>query len=87
MYGCIHCIDHIYFIDQLFQVLFSSDSQYLFTAGDKHIRIFHNVPGIQMNIQDLKVTLKKNLSNTTAKERIEAQIQLAEKNLKKILSA
>lgn len=33
------------------RVLFSSDCQYLFTSGDKHIRIFHNVPGIKNNIQ------------------------------------
>ena len=33
------------------QVLFSPDCQYLFTSGDKHIRVFHNVPGIQNNIQ------------------------------------
>ena len=69
-----------------FQVLFSADSEYLFTAGDKHIRIFHNVPGIQSNIQELKLTLKKNLTNSTAKERIEQQIKLAEENLKNIVS-
>ena len=33
------------------RVLFSPDCQYLFTSGDKHIRIFHNVPGIKNNIQ------------------------------------
>jgi len=68
------------------KVLFSADSEYLFTAGDKHIRIFHNVPGIQSNIQELKLTLKKNLTNSTAKERIEQQIKLAEENLKNIVS-
>ena len=35
----------------LTKVLFSADGQYIFTAGDKHIRIFHNVPGIKINIQ------------------------------------
>ena len=68
------------------KVLFSADGQYLFTAGDKHIRIFHNVPGIEINIQELKETLKRNLSNSAAKERIEKQIVLAEESLKKILS-
>jgi len=68
------------------KVLFSADGQYLFTAGDKHIRIFHNVPGIEINIQELKETLKRNLSNSAAKERIEKQIALAEETLKKILS-
>ena len=80
---CFHCISSQMFF---FQVLFSADSEYLFTAGDKHIRIFHNVPGIQSNIQELKLTLKKNLTNSTAKERIEQQIKLAEENLKNIVS-
>jgi len=67
------------------KVLFSSDGQYLFTAGDKHIRIFLNVPGIKNNIHELKEMLKRNLSNSAAKERIEGQIALAEQNLKNIL--
>ena len=70
----------------LFQVLFSADCQYLFTAGDKHIRIFHNVPGIQNTLLELKETLKRNLSNSAAKERIEIQIKAAEENLKQINS-
>ena len=69
------------------QVLFSADGQHLFTAGDKHIRIFHNVPGIEINIQELKEVLKRNMSNSAAKERIEKQIKLAEENLKNILAS
>jgi len=69
------------------KVLFSSDGQYLFTAGDKHIRIFLNVPGIKNNILELKEMLKRNISNSAAKERIEGQIALAEQNLKNILPA
>jgi len=69
----------------LTKVLYSADGQYLFTAGDKHIRIFHNVPGIQINIQELREVLKKNISNSAAKERIQKQIELAEENLKNIL--
>ena len=37
--------------------------------------------------QELKEVLKKNLSNSAAKERIEKQIQLAEENLKNILAS
>jgi len=69
------------------KVLFSSDGQYLFTAGDKHIRIFLNVPGIKNNIIELKEMLKRNMSNSAATERIEGQIALAEQNLKNILPA
>ena len=71
----------------LTKVLYSADGQYLFTSGDKHIRIFHNVPGIQINIQELREVLKKNISNSAAKERIQKQIELAEENLKNILTS
>ena len=71
-------------------MIFDSSSAFLITAGDKHVRfekyslevdnqehcrVFHNVPGKQMQIEDLKVQLKRNLSNSTAKARIEGLIR------------
>ena len=38
-------------------------------------RVFHNVPGKLMQIEDLKIQLKKNMSNSTAKTRIEGLIR------------
>ena len=32
-------------------MLFDPTSRYLLTAGDKHIRILHNVPGCKVNIE------------------------------------
>ena len=37
--------------------------------------MFHNVPGKLMQIEDLKAQLKRNLSNSTAKARIEGLIR------------
>merc|ERR1712241_1521031 len=51
------------------------------TTGDKHVRVFHNVPGKLMQIEDLKIQLKKNMSNSTAKARIEGLIRDAEEEL------
>merc|ERR1712142_106395 len=66
------------------QLAFSSDSQLVVTSGDKHVRVLHNVPGTRIKIQELKAALKKNLSNSAAKERIEKQIKSAETALKEI---
>jgi len=63
------------------QVLFSADGQLLLTAGDKHVRVLHNVPGININIQELRAALRRNATNSAAKERIEQQIRAAELRL------
>jgi len=60
------------------QTIFSSDSQLVLSAGDKHVKILHNVPGIRIKIQELAAALQKNLSNSAAKDRIEKQIKDAE---------
>ena len=33
------------------QVIFSSGSDLVFTSGDRHVRVFHNVPGMRIQIQ------------------------------------
>jgi WD40 repeat protein len=33
------------------QVIFSSASDLVFTCGDRHVRVFHNVPGMRSQIQ------------------------------------
>ena len=33
------------------QVLFSAASDLVFTSGDRHVRVFHNVPGLRISIQ------------------------------------
>merc|ERR1712008_483851 len=60
------------------QTIFSADSQLVLTAGDKHVKILRNVPGIRIKIQELAAALQKNQSNSAAKDRIEKQIKAAE---------
>merc|ERR1712210_75923 len=51
-------------------MIFDSSSAFLITAGDKHVRVFHNVPGKLMQIEDLKAQLKRNLSNSTPRQEL-----------------
>lgn len=68
-------------------LIFDSSSTLLLTAGDKHVRVFHNVPGKIIQIKELQEQLKRNLSNSTAKERIEGLIKDAEKDLAAIVGS
>lgn len=68
-------------------LVFDSSSSFLLTAGDRHIRVFHNVPGKIIQIEDLKAQLKRNLTNSTAKDRIEKLIMDAEKDLAAIVGS
>jgi len=71
--------------DPVTSISFDNESKYVLTAGDKHVRVFHNVPGHRIAVQDLQATLKKQSSNSAARDRIEAQIQQAEEALSRIL--
>jgi len=73
-------------IEPITSIAFDSSSKYVLTAGDKHVRVFHNVPGHRSTVKDLQVALKKQSSNTAARERIENQIREAEEALAKILA-
>lgn len=55
-------------------MMFDPTSRYLLTAGDRHIRILHNVPGCRVNIQVMEDKLAKT-TNHTLKERLTAQIK------------
>ena len=33
------------------QVIFSADSDLVFTSGDRHVRVLHNVPGLRIKVQ------------------------------------
>jgi len=68
------------------QVLFDSSGKYVVSAGDKHARVFHNVPGHRTAIQALNETMKKNASNTSVRDRIQMQIKEAEQALANIVN-
>ena len=64
-------------------MIFDKENRWLLTAGDRHIRVFHNVPGHQVRLQDLQGKLKT--ANTAAmKERLQQQIEELKSVLKNL---
>ena len=61
-------------------MLFDDEGKWLVTCGDKHVRVFHNVPGIKRNIADLQSELKVAKSEGL-KARLNEQIASLKKNL------
>lgn len=62
---------------------FDGVGNYLLTTGDKRMRVFYNVPGFKINVEELKVKLQK-ASSEGMKTRIKEQIADLETKLKNI---
>ncbi|XP_067008811.2 transducin beta-like protein 2 [Anabrus simplex] len=62
-------------------LLFDALGKFLLTAGDKHIRVFHNVTGYRTSIASNRAKLRQSVSSAQ-KERIEQQIRECEDFLK-----
>jgi hypothetical protein len=52
---------------------FTNDSKYLAVAGDRHIKIFHNVTGFRVAIEDCLDKIKTAKSEST-KERLKQMV-------------
>ena len=63
--------------DVITGILFDSESKWLITSGDKHVRVFLNVPGYQLSLQDLKEGQRKSKTEGM-KQRIQEQIESIE---------
>ncbi len=64
-------------------LLFDKEGRWLLSSGDKHIRIFHNVPGYRTKLNDLREKLRK--ANTEGmKDRLREQIEATEAKLKEL---
>ncbi|XP_057659112.1 transducin beta-like protein 2 isoform X3 [Diorhabda carinulata] len=61
-------IENVY-EDTITAIMFDSTGKYLLTAGDKQIRVFHNVTGYKCDIATAKEKLKENVTSAT-KERL-----------------
>ena len=64
-------------------LLFDSEGKWLISSGDKHLRVFLNVPGYQISLQDLKDN-KTKAKTEGMKQRIQEQIEAIEGILKEI---
>lgn len=71
--------------DPITKLTFDDEGLKLLSCGDKHIRIFHNVPGMRRNLEDLESEFK--VAKTDGlKARLDDQIKLLRKNVETILS-
>lgn len=64
-------------------VLFDSAGKYILTAGDKHVRVLHNVPGYYATIEDAKLKLQ-GAGTSAMRDRMNAQIKEAKAFLKSL---
>ena len=64
-------------------VVFDKESKWVVTSGDKHVRVFHNVPGFKLKLAELRTLLPK-ATTGGMKERLEGQISETESVLKRL---
>jgi len=69
------------FLGSIACVLFDSTGEHLLTTGDRQIRVFHNVVGARIKLNALKTNLKTGNLSSAMKERVQQQINQAEKFL------
>ena len=71
--------------DVITGLLFDSEGKWLISSGDKHVRVFLNVPGYQISLQDLKEN-KTKAKTEGMKQRIQEQIETIEEVLKQVVA-
>ncbi|XP_049803966.1 uncharacterized protein LOC126241467 isoform X2 [Schistocerca nitens] len=79
---CDKIIENIY-TGPITAVLFDSLGKYVLTAGERHVRVFHNVTGYRTFIAATKEKFRQSVSSAQ-KERMTKQIEEAEVFLKSI---
>ncbi|VEN46055.1 unnamed protein product [Callosobruchus maculatus] len=77
-----YTIENVY-SDNITALLFDSTGKYLLTAGEKQIRVFHNVTGYRCAIEMAKLKLKEHQTSAT-KERLEKLIKESQEFLNTI---
>ncbi|KAL1132478.1 hypothetical protein AAG570_010433 [Ranatra chinensis] len=60
------------------RICFDSAGDYVLTAGEKHVRVFHNVTGRKANIQSARTKLQASGNSLATKERLQEIIDKAE---------
>ncbi|KAJ8943294.1 hypothetical protein NQ318_017312 [Aromia moschata] len=68
--GKLDCTIECIYAGPITALLFDSTGKYLLCAGDKQIRVFHNVTGYKCNIETAKEKLKESQTSAT-KERLQ----------------
>ena len=70
--------------DVITGLVFDAEGKWLISSGDKHVRVFFNVPGHLMQLEELKEN-KLKAKTEGMKQRIEEQIQSIKGNLEKYM--
>uniref|UniRef100_A0A1B6EV11 Uncharacterized protein n=1 Tax=Cuerna arida TaxID=1464854 RepID=A0A1B6EV11_9HEMI len=81
---CDKVIDNIYPSGSITRVLFDSAGDHVLTAGEKHVRVFHNVTGRRTAIASARLRLSMANNSAATKERLEGIISTAETFLKSL---
>ncbi len=69
--------------EDITSICFDKESRWVVTSGDRHIRVFHNVPGFKLKLVELRSKLPK-ASTAGMRERLEQQIAETEETLKRL---
>ena len=69
------------FTTSLVSLAFDKDNRWLIAAGDRYVRVFHNVPGYRLAAKDLRAKAKASNSDSM-KRRLEEQAEEKENFLK-----
>ncbi|KAL0994495.1 hypothetical protein UPYG_G00123010 [Umbra pygmaea] len=72
--------------EEITDLRFDINSRFLVCSGDRAVRVFHNAPGYRAAIQDMQGMLKK-AQNQAMKQRLQQQIEEAQKALDVVLTA
>lgn len=70
---------HDIFSGPITRILFDDEGKYVLVAGDRHVRIFHNVTGQKAILNSARAKIKQPHHNAATKERLQQQITDAEK--------
>ena len=68
--------------DVITGLVFDAEGKWLISSGDKHVRVFLNVPGYLLSLKELKEN-KLKAKTEGMKQRIQEQIQSIEEILEK----
>ncbi|KAG5891305.1 hypothetical protein JTB14_002866 [Gonioctena quinquepunctata] len=71
------------FAGNITSIMFDSTGKYILVAGDKQVRIFHNVTGYRCNIETAKEKLKEHQTSAT-KERLQNLIKESQEFIQNI---
>jgi len=63
------------FIDHILSIAFDSLGLQLYVAGDRQVRVFHNITGYKVGIEVAKEKLKDKKTTAATRERLENQIE------------